>query len=78
MPCAVQAVSQQLDNWLLWNSLCGKVKRRSVVLTRFLQIAGCAGFGSAGHTRRCHELAGWVGLAQALQGRYKCLYWTTK
>jgi len=26
MLCAFQAVSQQLDHWLLWNSLCGKVK----------------------------------------------------
>jgi len=28
MLCAFQAVSRQLDDWLFWNSLWGKVKER--------------------------------------------------
>jgi len=52
MQCAFQAASQQLDTWLLWNSLRSKVEGSyfdSWPLLDFFKMWSVPGFRSAGH-----------------------------
>ena len=52
MQCAFQAASQQLDTWLLWNSLRSKIEGSyfdSWPLLDFFKMWNVPGFRSAGH-----------------------------